>query len=177
MAQLALLNVLKQGLKQALDAPGGKKRAAAAALFTAFASLFLMNFVSLPGIFKGELLFAPDPTIENFVFLALFSVSAGAAYSLFELKRERIAAIGVAEGASSFLAGVFALFTSACGICAPLVLFYLGIPASFAFLPLQGFEFRFLSLGLMLASVYYLSKSIVSGEVCEITPVGATSSS
>lgn len=138
-----------------------------ASVAAAIASLFLMNFVSLPALInERELLFADQPAIENFVFLIVFSLLAGLAFALYSVKAAKAPAVGAAEGVTASLGGVFAMLTSACGICQPLLLFALGIPPSFAFLPLQGFEFRIASAGLLVSSIYLMSKSIVSCSNC-----------
>ncbi len=165
-------SVLKQGVEAVLQRRPYFNKFISASLATAVASLFLMNFVSLPAlIFQRELLLADEPAIENIVFLLVFSLLAGLAFALYSLKTEEVAGVahGVKETVAASFGGFAALFTSACGICQPLLFFAVGVPASFAFLPLKGFEFRIASIALLASSIYFMSKSVVSCADCRVS--------
>jgi len=121
--------------------------------------LFLMNIVSIYGIvYYGEILVPDGLGIDAFVFLFLFSFLVALSLTLHKQKLSGAAGVGVAGT-------VAGLFTSACPICAPLVLSLLGVPAAAALFPLGGWEMRAVSLLLLLASVW-----MVSGKnTCDIT--------
>ncbi len=117
--------------------------------------LFLMNIVSIYGIvYYGEILVPDGLGIDAFVFLFLFSFLVALSLTLHKQKLSGAAGVG--------LAGTVAgLFTSACPICAPLILSLLGVPAAAALFPLGGWEMRAASLFLLLASVWMVSRKNV----------------
>jgi len=67
-----------------------------------------------------------------------------------------------------FLGGFFGLFTSGCAVCYPLILTALGIPTALALLPFGGLELQLLSIALLFLSIYFVSRSIIKGNLCKI---------
>ncbi len=120
------------------------------------ASIFLMNFISLPAlILDKQIIFAPDITVFGGMYLIIFSILAGVAILL---STNKLSATGIG----------FGMLVSACPVCQSLLVTYgavlIGVPVSFSFLPLKGEEFKIISLALLVISIYFVSKN----EKCEI---------
>lgn len=125
------------------------------------AAALLMNFISIPGLLQGELLFTETASLENLVFLIAFTILSAVAMTLQFGKNAEI----TAKSKVGFL-GMFAgAFTSACSVCSPFILTALSIPTALSILPLRGLEVQLLSIGLIITSIYFSTKSIT----CKIT--------
>ncbi len=119
------------------------------------AAIFLMNYVSLPGLLQGEIL-VPEGIdfwsvlfISSFIFLGAIAITL----NIKGLEGKKIRGVG--------FAGMFAgVFTSACPICYPLVLTAAGIPTALAILPFGGAEVKAASIGLLIVSVYFSARSL-----------------
>ena len=132
------------------------------------ASAFLMTFISLPGLLQGELLFAPEITLRNALFLVAFSFLVSLAVILNIYKYNEMKKISIGKEGVGFFGFLFGLFTSACAVCYPLILTALGIPTIMLLLPFGGIEFQVLSIVLIVLSIYLVSRSIIKGNLCRI---------
>ncbi|MBI4015579.1 MAG: hypothetical protein HY362_02585 [Candidatus Aenigmarchaeota archaeon] len=126
------------------------------ALIMGIAAAFLMNFISLPGLLQGEILFTETTTLQSIIFFIIFIFLSSTAITLNINKARKLSGKGMG------IAGMFAgLFTSACPICYPLILTAAGIPTALAVLPFGGAEFQLLSIVLLLVSIYFSAKPLV----------------
>ena len=132
------------------------------------ASAFLMTFISLPGLLQGELLFAPEITLRNALFLVTFSFLVSLAVVLNVYKYNEMKKFSIGKEGVGFFGFFFGLFTSACAVCYPLILTALGIPTIMLLLPFGGIEFQVLSIVLIVLSIYLVSRSIIKGNLCRI---------
>lgn len=98
------------------------------------------------------------------LFLIITSLLGGIviAFSIFLIHRQL--AVQASVGAPSILISILA---PACPSCALGLLGLFGIGGVLAFLPLKGFEFALIGIGLLLISINYLSAKIIS-TVCEV---------
>ena len=136
-----------------------RKETAAYSFFAVLVvAAFLMNFVSLPAFVQGKILFA-DAAAIDVIFLLLFSLLSAAAITMYLYTREKMKTSSHKHKAGLF-GGFLGLFTSACTVCYPFMLSFLGIPAALAALPFGGAELRFLSIALLALSIYFIAQSI-----------------
>lgn len=124
----------------------------------AIAAAFLMNFVSLPALLEGKILFVETLVPQNVLFLLSFSFLTALALVMHLYKKEMLAQVKVGKESIGAAGALLGLFTSACSICYPLVLTALGIPTAFAILPLGGAEIQIASILLLLISIYLISR-------------------
>ena len=132
------------------------------------ACAFLMTFISLPGLLYGEILVAPEIALRNAVFFVAFSLLMSLAITLHIYKFNESKKFSVGKENIGFLGGFFGLFTSGCAVCYPLILTALGIPTALALLPFGGLELQLLSIALLFLSIYFVSRSIIKGNLCKI---------
>ncbi len=144
----------------------------AAFLLVAAVSSFTMVVVSWPALANdGELLLAPDLQWHGVLYWLVFSLLAALTVTLTYYRYERLKRAGIVESASGLLGLAVGSIASACPICAPLLLVFLGIPLSFATLPFQGWEFRLAGLALLSFAAYAAVKSAEQQETCAV-PAG-----
>ncbi len=106
-------------------------------------------------------------SLPSLVLLVSSCILAGVVvtFSVFLVKRQ---VAGSAESAEASLPGlILSILLPACPSCALSIFGLLGVGSSLAFLPLQGLEFGILTLGVILFSLFYLSKKIAT-TVCEV---------
>jgi len=133
-----------------------RKVFAVSAISMGIAAAFLMNFISLPGLLQGEILFTETTTLQSIIFFIIFTLLSATAITLNINKARKL------SGRGAGIAGMFAgIFTSACPICYPLILTAAGIPTALAVLPFGGTEFQALSIALLLVSIYFSAKPLV----------------
>lgn len=96
----------------------------------------------------------------------LISVLTGLALSLLVLRISMIRSANKLETASSSFGTVIGLVAPACSSCTVGLLSILGITAGVSVLPFNGAEFTYLSIALLVFSIYSLRKNI---NTCKIS--------
>ena len=128
-------------------------------------SLFLMNFVSLPGFLQGRIIITDSYSPLSVVFLVIFSVLGGLSATLYDYKVNMVSKFRKGEKLG-IIGGVLGVFTSACAVCYPFLLAILGIQAAFAILPFGGLEVQALSIILLCLSAIFMAKDIEGSQKC-----------
>ncbi len=103
--------------------------------------------------------------------LLLISLLTGANITLITKRLKNLKAAGnlhMVVGGSSLLG----IVGSGCATCGLPVLSVLGITGSFSSLPFRGEEFTYISVFLLLISLYFMIKSNYQAKVCEIRAGG-----
>ena len=118
---------------------------------------FLMNILSFVWLVQGRIIFG-DTNLINVSFLLVFSLLAALSLTLHIYKYEKIKNAKIGKSGIGAVGFVLAFFTSACTVCYPLILTAIGIPAALAVLPFGGFELQIISILVLLASIYFVSK-------------------
>ncbi|MBI4399236.1 hypothetical protein HY570_00665 [Candidatus Micrarchaeota archaeon] len=157
---------IKSGLTIMLNTNGYLLISIVTVLITALISLFMMTIISLPAlILHNEIIVAPYISAIDLAYFILFTLITGLSLSMhiFSFRNNLL----LHSSSSTTVTSIFlSMFTTACPVCAPLILTILNVPASFAILPLQGAEFKFISLILVIISLYLVSENI--SNKCEI---------
>ena len=145
-------------------------------------NVFISNFISIIsysgrfGFFKGTqfflaLFFGFKQTLSfsSFISLILIGILLGILFSLIAYKTN------IAKSTSSKLGffgtiGIFlGVLVPGCAACGIGLLSLLGISAAtIAFLPFDGLELSWLAIGILIFSIFKISKDIKKGVVCEI---------
>jgi len=140
-----------------------------------FGSKFSIIF-SMLGSFKTNL--SLNSSIATFAMAALFGINIPMIVYYIKNKRSKFSGKSGAATAGGFLAGILGVGCAACGtfVLGPL-LSLLGLSGLIAALPLHGVEFGYLSILLLIYSIYtvsythltlLISKRIQEPEVCKI---------
>ncbi len=93
----------------------------------------------------------------DLVTATLFGISLSMLIYLFKNKKTTLAGSGISSVSGAF----FSLLASGCPVCGAWLLSILGIAGSLAVFPLQGLEFRVISVVLLLFSIYMSAKYIM----------------
>lgn len=103
----------------------------------------------------------------------LFGVDIAMIVYFVKLRRARLARGELAASVGGAASGAIAAGCAACGSFLLLpVLSFIGAAGALALLPLGGAELGLLSIGLLLLSIYLVSRKIAQPPVCELPPGG-----
>ena len=107
-----------------------------------------------------DLVFGSMPIyiITSLVLSCLVAILAGINVSaaIFRLKSNA----GMKRTGSSFLSGIFAVYTPGCPACMTPIAVVFGTVGGLLALPLQGLELKFISIGALLFSIYWISRKM-----------------
>jgi len=110
----------------------------------------------LSGLLQGSLL---NNTSETFVSFLVVALLIGANISLFAYRIRHLRLDGMA-GASGVIGGFLGLFAAGCTACTLSLVAFFGFAGLFALLPFGGIEVWALGIIVLVASIYWNSKSI-----------------
>ncbi len=104
-------------------------------------------------------------TVISFFSLVLIAVLFGIYISVFVYKI-RLKAKSKTAGALGFTSFIGGLFSAGCPMCGAYLFGLLGMPLALFFMPFKGLELRVLTILLLMASIYFVAKSINKCENC-----------
>lgn len=94
----------------------------------------------------------------------LFGIYLSMAIYKFNLMKKR----GMGTGFVGFIGFFAGVFGAGCPTCGSAVFALFGAPLALMYLPFRGLELRILSILLLGISIYFLSKSLIKCETCNI---------
>ena len=97
------------------------------------------------------------------------SVLGGINMALITYKIKRIKmANSVKTDSSAVLGGAFAAFTPGCPACTAPLAVILGAVGGLAVFPMQGLELKFISIGALIFSIYWIARGLQRRDCCRI---------
>lgn len=85
----------------------------------------------------------------------------------YRIKRMRLAN-SVKTNSSAALGGAFAAFTPGCPACTAPLAVILGAVGGLSVFPMQGLELKFISVGVLVFSIYWIARGLQSRSCCRI---------
>jgi len=85
----------------------------------------------------------------------------------FRIKRMRMMN-SVKSNSSALLGGVFAGFTPGCPACTAPLAVILGAVGGLSVFPMQGLELKFISVGVLIISIFWIARGLQSKSCCKI---------
>ena len=85
----------------------------------------------------------------------------------FKIKRMKIMN-SVKSNSSAVLGGAFAAFTPGCPACTAPLAVILGAVGGLSLFPMQGLELKFVSVGVLIFSIYWITRGLESRSCCSI---------
>ena len=74
----------------------------------------------------------------------------------------------VKTNSSAVLGGAFAAFTPGCPACTAPLAVILGAIGGLSLFPMQGLELKFVSVGVLIFSIYWIARGLQSKSCCKI---------
>ena len=123
---------------------------------------------------------APGYVAASIALTAAISGLAGINFALmaFKIKRMRMMSSllvkkpGSARSATPILGGIFAAFTPGCPACTAPLAVILGAVGGLSLFPMQGLELKMISAGVLLFSIWWITRGLQSRSCCRVGNAG-----
>ena len=97
------------------------------------------------------------------------SALAGINFAMMAFKIKRMKMMNsVKTNSSAMLGGVFAAFTPGCPACTAPLAVILGAVGGLSLFPMQGLELKFISVGVLVFSIWWIVRGLQSKSCCKI---------
>ncbi len=97
------------------------------------------------------------------------SALAGINFAMMAFKIKRMKMMNsVKTNSSAVLGGAFAAFTPGCPACTAPLAVILGAVGGLSLFPMQGLELKFISVGVLVFSIWWISRGLQSKSCCKI---------
>ena len=99
----------------------------------------------------------------------VISALAGINFAMMAFKIKRMKMMNsVKTNSSAMLGGVFAAFTPGCPACTAPLAVVLGAVGGLSLFPMQGLELKFISVGVLIFSIWWIARGLQSKSCCKI---------
>ena len=131
---------------------------------------YFLTMSMLPIHFNAELELAPSYVITSVALTAVISALAGINFAMIAYKMKRMKMMNsVKSNSSAVLGGAFAAFTPGCPACTAPLAVILGAIGGLSLFPMQGLELKFISVGVLIFSVYWVARGLQNNSCCSVT--------
>ncbi|MBL7015865.1 MAG: hypothetical protein ISR79_05800, partial [Nitrosopumilus sp.] len=97
------------------------------------------------------------------------SALAGVNFAMMAFKIKRMKMMNsVKSNSSAVLGGAFAAFTPGCPACTAPLAVILGAVGGLSLFPMQGLELKFISVGVLIFSIWWIARGLQSKNCCKI---------
>ena len=112
---------------------------------------------------------APGHIAASLALTATISALAGINFAMmaFKIKRARLMSSAKTDS-SAVLGGAFAAFTPGCPACTAPLAVILGSIGGLSLFPMQGLELKFVSVGVLAFSIWWIARGLQSKSCCKI---------
>lgn len=112
---------------------------------------------------------APHYIITSIGLTVIISSLAGINFAMMAFKIKRMKMMNsVKSNSSTILGGTFAAFTPGCPACTAPLAVILGAIGGLSLFPMQGLELKFISVGVLIFSIFWIAKGLQSKSCCKI---------
>ena len=148
------------------------KKYAAVAIVSAVALGIVYYFLTmslLPTHFDTMIELSPFYITTSIGLTVGISALAGINFAMMAYKMKRIKMMNsVKSNSSAVLGGAFAAFTPGCPACTAPLAVILGAVGGLSLFPMQGLELKFISVGVLIFSVYWITRGLQRRSCCSI---------
>ena len=123
----------------------------------------------LPNHFDVEVKLAPHYILTSIGLTIVISALAGINFAMMGYKMSQMKKMNsVKSNSSAIFGGVFAAFTPGCPACTAPLAVILGAVGGLSLFPMQGLELKFISVGVLIFSIYWITRGLQSKSCCKI---------
>ena len=107
--------------------------------------------------------------ITSIILTIVISALAGINFAMMAFKIKRMKMMNsVKSNSSTVLGGAFAAFTPGCPACTAPLAVVLSAVGGLSLFPMQGLELKFISVGVLIFSIYWITRGLQSRSCCKI---------
>ena len=135
---------------------------------------YFLTMSMLPTHFDVAVELVPQYILTSIGLTVVISSLAGInfammAYKMSQMKKmNSIKVDSVKTNSSAIFGGVFAAFTPGCPACTAPLAVILGAVGGLSLFPMQGLELKFISVGVLIFSIYWITRGLQSKSCCKI---------
>ena len=130
---------------------------------------YFLTMSMLPIHFDVEVELAPHYILTSIGLTIVISTLAGINFAMMGYKMNQMKKMNsVKTNSSAIFGGVFAAFTPGCPACTAPLAVILGAVGGLSLFPMQGLELKFISVGVLIFSIYWITRGLQSKSCCKI---------
>lgn len=130
---------------------------------------YFLTMSMLPTHFDAAVELLPSYLITSIGLTIVISTLAGINFAMMAFKIKRMKMMNsVKSDSSAVLGGAFAAFTPGCPACTAPLAVILGAIGGLSLFPMQGLELKFISVGVLIFSIYWIARGLQSRSCCKI---------
>jgi hypothetical protein len=130
---------------------------------------YFLTMSMLPTHFDAAIELAPYYILTSIGLTIAISTLAGINFAMMAYKMNQIKKMNsVKSNSSAIFGGIFAAFTPGCPACTAPLAVILGAVGGLSLFPMQGLELKFISVGVLIFSIYWITKGLQNKSCCKI---------
>ena len=130
---------------------------------------YYLTMAMLPTHFDAVSEIAPWYIAASIGLTVIISSLGGINFAMIAFRMKRIKMMNsVKSNSTTVLGGVFAAFTPGCPACTAPLAVVLGAVGGLSLFPMQGLELKFISVGVLIFSIYWIARGLQSKSCCKI---------
>ena len=130
---------------------------------------YFLTMSMLPTHFNVAVELAPHYILTSIGLTIIISTLAGINFAMMAYKMSQMKKMNsVKTNSSAIFGGVFAAFTPGCPACTAPLAVILGAVGGLSLFPMQGLELKFISVGVLIFSIYWITRGLQSKSCCKI---------
>ena len=130
---------------------------------------YFLTMSMLPSHLSTTMNIMPFYIITSIGLTITISALAGVNFAMMAFKIKRMKMMNsVKSNSSAVLGGAFAAFTPGCPACTAPLAVILGAVGGLSLFPMQGLELKFVSVGVLIFSIYWIARGLQSRSCCKI---------
>ena len=130
---------------------------------------YFLTMSMLPTHFDIAIEWSPAYVATSIALTIVISALAGINFAMIAYKINRMKMMNsVKSNSSAVLGGAFAAFTPGCPACTAPLAVILGAIGGLSLFPMQGLELKFISVGVLIFSVYWITRGLQNRSCCNI---------
>ena len=135
---------------------------------------YFLTMSMLPTHFDVVVELTPHYILTSIGLTVVISTLAGINFAMMAYKMNQMKKLNsvkidsIKTNSSAIFGGVFAAFTPGCPACTAPLAVILGAVGGLSLFPMQGLELKFISVGVLIFSIYWITKGLQSKSCCKI---------
>lgn len=130
---------------------------------------YFLTMAMLPIHFDVAVEISPVYIMTSIGLTIVISSLAGINFAMMAFKIKKMKMMNsVKTNSSALFGGVFAAFTPGCPACTAPLAVILGAVGGLSLFPMQGLELKFISVGVLIFSIYWITRGLQSNSCCKI---------
>lgn len=129
---------------------------------------YFLTMSMLPTHFDTVIEIAPSYIVTSIGLTVVISSLAGINFAMMAFKIKKMRINSVKSNSSALLGGAFAAFTPGCPACTAPLAIILGAVGGLSLFPMQGLELKFISVGVLIFSIWWIARGLQSKSCCKV---------